>query len=288
MLQALVDLIAANDALNFQLTNRIPRRLASRFAGWFSTIEQPLVAALSIRALQLFAGDLRLDEAKRAQFRSLRDCFTRELRPGARPIDADPRVLVSPCDGIVVACGRISDTTLIQAKGHTYTLEELLGDADLVERHRNGSYATIRLTAAMYHRFHAPCDAELDEVRVIAGDAWNVNPATLARVPRVYCRNARAVIPMRASGADLAITLVPVGAVLVSSIRLSFAGDAALVPGVVNCRVSLVKGEEMGYFQHGSTIVALAAPGVGLSEHISEGALLRVGRPLWRTARIPE
>lgn len=288
MLHALVDLIATHDGLNFHLTNRVPRRLASRFMGWFSTIEQPMVAAASIRALEFFAGDLRLHEARHPQFRSLRDCFTRELRPGARPIDHTPGILVSPCDGIVVACGTIRETTLIQAKRHTYTLEELLDDPQLAARHRNGTYVTIRLTAAMYHRFHSPCDAEVEEVRVIAGDAWNVNPATLARVPRVYCRNTRAVIPMRVAGSRMPVTLVPVGAVLVSSIRLRFVPDAALVPGRIRCRVSLARGEEMGYFQHGSTIVALAARGVGLSDHISEGARLHVGQPLWQTAATPE
>ena len=284
MLHALVDRVTRNDTLNFHLTNRIPRRLASRFMGWFSTIEQPLVAAASIRALQWFAGDLALHEARRSRFRSLRECFTRELRPDARPIDRTPGVLVSPCDGIVVACGEVRGTTLIQAKGQTYTLEELLGDAALAARHRDGSYATLRLTPAMYHRFHAPCDAGVEDLRVIPGDTWNVNPPTLARVPRVYCRNTRAVIPMRATCSGLALTLVPVGAVLVSSIQLSIAPGAAATAGVIPCRAQLGRGEEMGYFQHGSTIVALAAPGLRLSEHVSEGARLRVGQPLWREA----
>lgn len=282
MLRALVDGLTRHHALNYRLTNWIPRRLAGRFMGWFSTIEQPLVAGLSIRAFQWFAGDLALHEARHQQFRSLRDCFTRELRPEARTVDATPGVIVSPCDGMVVACGAIRETTLIQAKGHTYTLEELLGDPRLVAEHRNGSYVTLRLSATMYHRFHSPYDAEITSVRVIAGDAWNVNPATLARVPRVYCRNTRAVIPMRASSTGTRLTLVPVGAVLVSSIRLSFVPDNALAAGVVSCHAVLAKGQEMGHFQHGSTIVALAAPGLVLSEQVSEGARLRVGQGLWR------
>ena len=282
MLHTLVDLIAGHDGLNFQLTNRIPRRLATRFMGWFSTIEQPVVAALSIRALEFFAGDLRLYEARQARFRSLRDCFTRELAPGARPIDSSPDVLVCPCDGIVVTCGRVDDTTLIQAKGQSYTLEELVGDSTLIERHRNGSYVALRLTAAMYHRFHAPCDAIVQDVRFTPGDTWNVNPPTLARVGRVYCRNTRAVVPLRVRSSLATLTLVPVGAILVSSIELGFLLQSASREGVVPCRARLAKGEEMGYFQHGSTIVALASPELVLGDHVKEGALMRVGRPLWR------
>jgi phosphatidylserine decarboxylase len=287
MLQTLIDRLGRHDELNFQVTNRVPRRLATRAMGWFARIEHPLVARLSIRALELFAGDLRLHEARQSHFRSLRECFTRELAPGARPIDRTPGVLVSPCDGIVVACGRVEDTTLIQAKGHRYTLAELLHDDALVERHRNGSYVTLRLTAAMYHRFHAPTDARVDAVRFIPGDTWNVNPPTLARVDRVYCRNTRAVVPLRVDGCGLAITLVPVGAVLVSSIQLACLQGAPLQPGLNAAGGRVVRGQEMGHFEHGSTIVALATPGVILHDAVTEGAVLRVGQPLWAVAPVP-
>src|SRR5215475_11988529 len=96
--------------INFLLTNRIPRRLATQLVGWFSRIEQPLVRDLSIGAWRLFA-DLDLSESKKARFRSMHDCFTRALREGARPIDPDPAVVVSPCDAIVGACGTVADAT---------------------------------------------------------------------------------------------------------------------------------------------------------------------------------
>jgi phosphatidylserine decarboxylase len=281
MLRTLVHRVARHDGLNFHLTNRIPRRLATRFMGWFSRIEHPLVAALSIRALQFFAGDLRLHEARDTTFRSLRDCFVRELRPGSRPVDHRPGVLVSPCDGLVVARGAIHETTLVQAKSQAYTLEELLIDQTLVDRHRHGSYVTMRLTPAMYHRFHAPCDGVVEDVRFVPGDTWNVNPATLARVDRVYCRNTRAILPLRTDDSNAALTLVPVGAVLVSSIHLAFLPERAARQGVIPCRARLAKGDEMGHFEHGSTIVALAAPGLVLGTHVTPGALMRVGQPLW-------
>ena len=154
--------VLAQEDINFLLTNRIPRRLLTQFIGWFSRIEQPLVRDLSIGVWRLFS-DLDLREAKDAQFRSMHDCFTRELKEGARPIDPRPDVLVSPCDAIVGACGTIAGTELYQAKGFSYALEDLLCDPDLVEAHRNGRYVTLRLTSSMYHRFHAPHDVRVDQ-----------------------------------------------------------------------------------------------------------------------------
>ena len=147
--------VLQQEDLNFLLTNRIPRRLLTRFMGWFSQIEQPLVRDLSIGAWRFFS-DLDLGEAKKTQFKSMHDCFIRELRDGARPIDNDPAVLVSPCDAIVGACGAVEDTELIQAKGFSYTLHDLLCDPALVSLYRNGRYVTLRPTSSINHRFHAP------------------------------------------------------------------------------------------------------------------------------------
>src|SRR5262245_37697014 len=111
--------------LGFLLSNRIPRRQLTRFMGWFSGIRHPLVRGPSLAVFRLLcARDLELHEARKARFDSLHDCFIRELKDGARPIDAHAGVLVSPCDGIVVATGRIHGGELIQAKGRTYTLGE--------------------------------------------------------------------------------------------------------------------------------------------------------------------
>src|SRR5690349_8856469 len=108
--------IVANEDLNFLLTNRIPRQLLTRFIGWFSKIEQPWIRDASLATWKLFS-DLDLSEAKKSRFKSMHDCFTRELRDGARPINSDASVLVSPCDAIVGASGRIQGTELLQAKG---------------------------------------------------------------------------------------------------------------------------------------------------------------------------
>ena len=124
----------------------------------------------------------------------MHDCFTRELKAGARPIDQRPEIMVSPCDAIVGACGAIAGTRLYQAKGFPYTLDDLLCDRDLVETYRNGRYVTLRLTAGMYHRFHAPHDCHVDRVTYVSGDTWNVNPIALKRIERLFCKNERAVI----------------------------------------------------------------------------------------------
>jgi phosphatidylserine decarboxylase len=273
------------DELNFLLTNRIPRRLANRFIGWFSKIESPLLTRASIALWRLFA-DLDLSESRTSRFNSLHACFTRELKPGARPIDPDPAVLTSPCDAIIGASGTVSGRELIQAKGFRYTLEELLIDPALAERYVDGVYVTLRLTSGMYHRFHAPYDGTVGRVAYIPGDSWNVNPIALERVPKLYCRNERAVIPLMLAGPGALVTLVPVAAILVASIRLHFL-DLMLSAGYrgaaeIACHASFAKGEEMGWFEHGSTIIVFAPKGFALDADLRQGARIRMGRPLLR------
>lgn len=280
----LIDAVLQRDAVNFALTNRIPRRLATRAAGWFSRIEQPLVRDASIAVWRAFAGELDLSEARTTRFASLHDCFIRQLREGARPIAADAAALISPCDGIVVGCGSLAGTTLVQAKGLTYTLGELCAGAS-IDAFRNGVYVTLRLTSTMYHRFHAPDDLVAQEVRYVPGALWNVNPPALARVPRLYCRNERAVVTTRlATGEPLA--LVAVGAILVAGIHLHFLADELdsrdREGRLHRCEAGLRRGEEMGYFRHGSTIVVCAPPAFALADGVQVGRTLRMGRPLMR------
>ena len=146
-IKGLISALTEQEDLNFLLTNRIPRAAVTRFMGWFSKIENPLVRDLSIACWRLFS-ELDLSEAKKTEFRSLHDCFTRELRPGLRPPDGDPQVVVSPSDGIIGAHGTIRDGELYQIKGAPYSLLDLLGDGALVEQHKNGRFITLRLTSS--------------------------------------------------------------------------------------------------------------------------------------------
>jgi phosphatidylserine decarboxylase len=282
--KTLIASLTQQEDLNFLLTNRVPRAALTRFMGWFSKIEQPQVRDLSIACWRLFS-DLDLSEAKETHFKSLHDCFTRELKPGLRPPDPDPVIVVSPCDGIVGAFGAIADTELFQVKGAPYSLLDLLGDPQLVERHRNGRFITLRLTSSMYHRFHAPCDGRIEQVDFIHGDTWNVNPIALKRVEKLFCKNERAVIRTRLPTGE-ALTLVPVAAILVASIRLHFLdrllNAQSRGPAVFPCDVAVRKGDELGWFEHGSTIIMLAPEHFEFCDNVVDGARIRAGQPLLR------
>jgi phosphatidylserine decarboxylase len=271
--------------INFLLTNRIPRQLANRFMGWFSRIESPLLARASIGLWRLFA-DLDLSDSATQRFTSLHDCFTRQLKPGARPIDPDPAIITSPCDAIVGACGRIEHDRLIQAKGFAYGLSDLLVDPALATLYLDGQYATLRLTSSMYHRFHAPCDCRVERVTYISGDTWNVNPIALERIEKLFCRNERAVIRAVMPRPGVVITMVPVAAILVASIRLHFL-DVVLNRAYrgamdLHCRAAFRKGQEIGWFEHGSTIIMFAPKGVVLCDSVRQGDVIRMGKPLMR------
>jgi len=279
--------IAQQEDLNFLLTNRIPRRWLTQLVGWLSQIEQPLLTRAGIALWRAFA-DLDLSDAKSTRFRSLHECFTRELRNGARTVDEDPGVLVSPCDAIVGASGQVRAGSVLQAKGFPYALHDLLGDPELVEHYRDGSYVTLRLTSGMYHRFHAPYDCRVEQVVYVSGDTWNVNPIALERIESLFCKNERAIIRLRLIPSGHLVTLVPVAAILVASVRLHFL-DVLLHlkyrgPNVIPCDARLSKGEEMGYFQHGSTIIAFAPPGLTPCKVAGPRPLIRMGEPLFRLA----
>ena len=270
----------------FVVTNWIPRRYATILFGRFSRIENRWVRDASIAVWRRCAPELALDEARKERFESLHDCFIRELKPGARPIDPRPEVVTSPCDAIVGACGRVDGTTIVQAKGLDYTLEELLGDDELVARHRDGVFVTLRLTSSMYHRFHAPCDGTLSRVNYISGDTFNVDPISVKRIERLFCRNERVVMPLETPPDLPRVTLVAVAAILVAGVRLHCLPEVLDLryggPNHLDCDGRYAKGDEMGYFQHGSTILLFASGWDALDDAVTPGRRLRVGEPLLR------
>ena len=179
-----------------------------------------------------------------------------------------------------------SSDTLIQAKGQSYTLLELLADPGLARLYRNGCYVTLRLSSGMYHRFHAPHDCRIRQVSYISGDTWNVNPIALKRVEKLFCRNERAVLPAELDATGDMVTLVPVAAILVASIRLHFA-DVLLHlnypgPNLIACDAVSRKGDEFGWFQHGSTLIVLAPGHFRPCGNVGQGAMVRMGQPLLR------
>lgn len=277
--------IFQQEDLNFLLTNRIPRIALTRAMGWFSQRRHPLLARASIAVWRLFT-DLDLSDARQQRFASLHECFTRELIEGARVVDPDEQVLSSPCDAIVGACGTVERGQVFQAKGFPYALRDLFGPTQDTRPFEDGVYVTLRLTSAMYHRFHAPADCEVEHVTHLSGDTWNVNPIALARVERLFCRNERAVLRTRLASGGAPIAIVPVAAILVASLRLHFLDLLLHVryggPNELPCSARFKKGQEMGWFQHGSTILVFAPRGFTLAEGITTGTQIRMGRALLR------
>ncbi|WP_168215654.1 archaetidylserine decarboxylase [Marinobacter confluentis] len=276
--------LSASEQLNFLLTNRLPRRWLTLFMGRFSRIESPALTRLSIAVWQQFADDLRLQDAQTQQFRSLQECFTRQLKPGLRPVDARPEIVSSPCDALIGACGRIQGNQLFQAKGFPYTLEDLIPDERVAARYRNGQFVTLRLKSSMYHRFHAPVDCRVRQVNYISGDTWNVNPIALKKVEKLFCKNERAVLELECGHPDYCLTLVPVAAILVASMKFHFLPEPLDLTyqgaNRIPCDARLQKGEEMGYFQHGSTIIAFASEQYHLCPGIAEGHSIKMGEAL--------
>jgi len=279
-----IDRLTQQEDLNFLLTNRVPRLALTRFMGWYSRIESPALTRLSVAVWRLFT-DLDLSEAQAPArgYRSLREVFTRRLEPGRRPIDPAPGTIVSPCDAIVGAHGPVERGMALQAKGMDYRIAELFGDATRAAPYLHGTYLTLRLTSAMYHRFHAPHDMDVKRVTYISGDTWNVNPIALKRVERLFCRNERAPIRLRLPDGR-PFFIVPVAAILVASIRFHFLGSepyprqrgATELP----CEVDVRRGQELGWFEHGSTLVLFVPP--GFEPLVQAGQRLRMGEALLR------
>jgi len=220
----------------------------------------------------------------------MHDCFTRELKEGARTINTDPQVISSPVDAIVGAHGQIRDGQVFQAKGFPYTLNDLVGDGEILPEWRNGYFVTLRLTSSMYHRFHAPHDCKVDRVRYFSGDTWNVNPIALKRVEKLFCKNERAFLRTQLLGdgplSGQQVALIPVAAILVASIRLHFLDVLFHLkyagPKTVECNASFTRGEEMGWFQHGSTIIMLTSSAFRLEAGLDDGSRIRLGQALLR------
>jgi phosphatidylserine decarboxylase len=278
------DRLSWRDELLFLLTNRVPRNALSQAMGRLSRIESPLLARSALRVWGLFDGDFRLEEARSTSFRSIHDIFTRELKEGARPVDVHPGTIVSPCDAIIGEHGMVVAGRAYQAKGYPYELSELIPDSGLAAKYRDGTFVTLRLKSSMYHRFHAPTDCRIEDIHYITGDRWNVHPPALKKIDRLYCKNERAVVACQAEEAGHDVCLVAVAAILVSSIRLHCldAAQYRTESGSHHYRVAAKasRGEELGYFEHGSTIVLFAQGGWVLRPDLKSGDRIFMGQSL--------
>lgn len=221
--------------------------------------------------------------------------FTRSLRPGSRPGDPDPRALASPVDGTVSQIGRLDGLRLLQAKGHDYSLEALLGGAsEWVQRFAGGSFATLYLAPFNYHRIHMPAAAALRAAWLIPGRLFSVNGATAAAVPGLFARNERVVCAFEEG--PLAFALALVGALFVGSIATVWHGEvtpchsrrvAALPLDTGRAPGRLERGAELARFNMGSTVILLLPPGAAeWLPDLEPGSPVRVGQTLARLCPI--
>ncbi|CAK9886184.1 MAG: Phosphatidylserine decarboxylase proenzyme [Candidatus Erwinia impunctatus] len=271
----------------------LPKKALTELAGWLASKRAGwLTKALIDIFVWCYKVDMR-EAAKpdTAAYRSFNDFFVRELREDARAIDTDPNHLVMPADGAISQLGPIEGDRLFQAKGHTYSLEALLaGDLRIAEHFNEGSFVTTYLSPRDYHRVHMPCNGILREMIYVPGDLYSVNPLTAENIPNLFARNERVICFFETEFGPMVQILV--GATIVGSIETVWAGT--LTPpreGIIRRwqypeaeqpgAVVLLKGQEMGQFKLGSTVINLFAPGrVQLSDTLSAGSKTRLGEML--------
>ncbi len=233
--------------------------------------------------------DVNLEEAAHPgaeAYASFNEFFTRELRPGARPLAPEPDRLLCPADGTVAQTGHVRDGSLLQAKGMQFSAAALLGDTLLAERLRNAPFATIYLAPYNYHRVHMPLAARLLQTRFIPGKLYSVNARTTAVIPNLYAQNERLVCEFESAAGPFAMVLV--GAMNVASISAAWSGE--IYPdssGRIrrsnheNDRIELERGDYMGHFNLGSTVVLIGpAAGCEWRSDLLPGTTVRMGEAL--------
>ncbi len=267
-----------------------PQHGLSRLMHRLAASERPWLAQRLIRTLMAhYPIDLRdALEPEPTHYRSLNAFFTRALRPGARPLPADPLAFVSPADGILNQCGVLTDGRILQAKGRDYAVSELLATPGATaDPFQNGVFGTIYLAPHNYHRVHAPCDCTITEIIYVPGDLFSVNPRTAATVPNLFARNERVVLLCSSAHGELAIVLV--GAMLVGSMTLacwdlaSFYRKRCFNRQAFRPGLPLQRGAELGRFNMGSTVIlVLGRQDVTWDEQARVGQPVKVGQALGR------
>lgn len=269
-----------------RILQMVPKRLLSRIVG---TVAQSRASKWAIPFFVQKYG-IRVEEAALApdEYPSLLDFFCRELKPELRPIHSNPSVLVSPVDGRIAACGLVRQGTMIQAKGVCYSVERLLGGAEMAKCFEGGLYSTLYLSPTDYHRVHAPFAGAVVRSTYIPGTLWPVNRLGVEGVRGLFERNERLVTYL--STAQGLIALVKVGAFIVGGVRVNY-DDAQRTnqrwPSVIDRRYTVQhmfdKGEQVGRFEFGSTVIILTEPGrFDWLETVQPGQAIRMGEPLMR------
>jgi len=272
------------------LLSVLPKHAMSRGAGWLASRRIPVGWRAAVYRGYASVFGVNLDEvgAPLASYDSVNAFFTRTLRDGVRPVsDAG---IVSPVDAAVGAYGSVQHDTLVQAKGRTYSLRALLGDADLAARCDGGTYTTLYLSPRDYHRIHTPAAGRVTRATYIPGALWPVNEAAVQHVDSLFAVNERIVITLEgATGGVMAI--VPVGATMVGMTRLTFDDlHTNARRRVVDTRhydppIALEKCQQLGHFEFGSTVVLVCSPDFGRIAPLTIGTSVRLGQTLGTLAQ---
>ncbi|MBB82795.1 MAG: phosphatidylserine decarboxylase [Deltaproteobacteria bacterium] len=276
----------------------LPKNTMSRCMGRFASIAWPgPIQRAEIRLFALLAGvDLAEARDDVGDFATLQQFFTRALIAGARPIEGDDDVLVSPCDGAWGAAGRIEEGTLLQVKGRRYRVADLLGHEAWAAGYDGGCYATLYLSPRDYHRFHTPAAGRITRLDYLPGALWPVNSIGLQGVEGLFARNERicAELTLGSSADSPGILMIAVGATMVGSVRLAFDELSTNVPGAAPVTRRLdrnppvfARGEEWGHFEFGSTIVLLTPKDGPTIDPKPVGTPLRLGEAIGRVRESP-
>ncbi len=263
----------------------MPRHIVTRALGGLAGMSKP--EPLARFAVRRFAEAyaLDLDEAQKplAEYRTVRELFTRKLKAGKRPVASGENVPVAPADGRIYACGAPEAGELIQAKGVSYSLQALLADEELARALMGGSYLTIYLSPHDYHRVHSPLSGTVTSLSYVPGDLFPVNPTSAALVKGLFTRNERLIFALETPLGPCAVVMV--GATVVGRLRATFGGctddgELAFRPRrplrrLYKPGVPIDKGAELGVFDMGSTVVACFAPG-----RVQLASTLRAGDPI--------
>ncbi|WP_088331318.1 archaetidylserine decarboxylase [Lacimicrobium sp. SS2-24] len=269
-----------------------PKHAVSRLVGKLAAAEAGFITTWLVK---LFIRHFKVDmhEAEQSDPRayvSFNQFFTRPLKEGVREIVKEQSKLACPVDGTVSQLGDIEHEQIFQAKGHDYSLTALLGgDAQLSQPYVDGKFATIYLSPKDYHRIHMPIDGQLTDMIYVPGELFSVNPLTTAHVPDLFARNERVIALFDTPKGKMAMVLV--GATIVASIETIWAGTVTpptgkqvmrwTYPATGNNAVSLKKGEEMGLFKLGSTVVMVfEADMLAQFDGLASGDVTRLGMPI--------
>jgi len=272
-----------NNSLGFYLTNFIPRNFLTYIIGKISHSDNPFIVKGLLLLFKLFSGDLNIKESKETNFKTFHEYFVRELREDVRPISKVNNSIVSPVDSIVGSFGYVTEGRLYQIKNETYSLFDLLAkNEEMNDKFKDGTYFTLRIKPNFYHRFHMILDGNIKKVNFIPGELWNINNATLQSIRSLFTKNERAILYGENANMDFAI--IPVGTVLVGSVRFNFLNHSfnhtQKIPFSLDTDFFAKKGEELGMFHYGSTVLVLLSKKINISNSIQTSNFLKVGELL--------